>query len=865
MKILVCVFLLVPVVSIGQRISSDFENNDLTGWFQSDSGHWCISDADAISGIYSLGHCYDNGVSATDWITFFHQPVDPDNGTTRWDFTVRYTTDPSANNYWVVCLNDNCLPDTEGRLVNGLIIGINYLGNSDEIKVWEVHDGELECLLNTGFNWETNNLKNRNVRFSIQCSHDIGKLYLATSESDSFDLGNFWPKYSSNLNAFTLLYTYTMSNDRSLWFDDLILEAVFLEDQLPPCISYYSFIDAYTVEVGFSEPVLVRSDAPWCIEGIGCGTANTAMASVLEIEFSNPMEPGYSYLLELPEISDVYGNVPDAEASSMELYCPASYDIVISEILADPLPPVLLPEAEYVELFNAGTNSICVKDWLFSVNAGNVKIPCITLPPRTYLVLCDREHTVKFETNLNVAGIEDFPVLANSGAGITLQNRSGSLMHFINYDDSWYASPDKREGGWSLEIINPWTPCDGNSNWAESEDYTGGTPATENSVLSARTFDSSPELWRSALTETGSLMLYFSEPLDSTTACSVSYYTVNHSIGTPDRVIPAWPVADRVELIFNQQFEAGTEYTVSLSSDICDCSGNRMIQHSDSDFSIPEKADSSDVIINEILFDPDTDHNEFIELFNTSRATIDLKEYRILVGERGDSGNVLTLEYWPLRPGDYCLIARGYRGIDSPGKFEYPERILHVADMPRLPNAGITLYLTSAEGAVIDIAAYSPDWHHEILAESKGVSLERISASKSGLEHSNWQSASSDADYMTPAARNSQQLHILAENDFILQPETITPNSDGADEELVLLYRLDEVGYMGRILIFDIYGRICRILANGALFGSEGSYIFDGRDYSGSLVPTGYYIAYFEAYHRNGKRYATKKSFVVAH
>ncbi len=863
MKKLVYVFLIIPVVSLGQGISIDFEDGDLTEWIQSDSGHWCITDIEAISGSYSLMHCFDSEVAASEWIAFFHQPVELNDNTSLWQFTIRYSNNPSSNNNWAVFLSHNALPDHEGKLSDGLIIGVNYSGNSDEIIIWKIQNGTSECLLNTGFNWELDMPATKEAEFTLTGAEGVFNLLIGIEEEDAQDLGSFLFEDLQAINAFILYYKYTATYDMRLWFDDLLIEADFIPDTTSPSVDFISFIDPQTIEIGFSEPVCIYNEANWCIDGIGCSQTPTAPASSFEINFVNPMVPGHTYQLESPDIVDIYGNEPVWDENSLDLYYPAVYDIVITEIMADPSPGVLLPEAEYIELYNKSNKEICLKNWSFTANSRKVTLPGITVSPGSYLLLCDIDNLLQFDLDLYKAGLGNFPALTNSGAGLILQDRSGKLIHAVTYDDSWYTTTDKKEGGWSLEMINPWDACNGSDNWSESEDYRGGTPAAENSVYDVQTINPAPELWRAAVTDTGSLMLYFSEPLDSHTVSSVLYYSVDKSIGSPVQVLPAWPLTSRVELFFSEAFEPGTEYTINLTSDPSDCSGIRIEQPADLVFSVPEEADSSDIIINEILFDPAADQIEFIELFNTSDKTIDLKDYGLILSERNTTGKVITTDYWPLRPSEYCLIAGDYRGIDFPGKFEKAGKVIYMPDMPTLSNEGNNLFLQSKNERIIDVAAYSSEWHHEIVIETKGVSLERISHNGSGMVGSNWQSASSDAGYMTPAAPNSQYAGEISECNITLEPETITPNSDGRDDVMTICYELDNEGYMGRVLIFDINGKRCRILANGVLLGVSGCYIFDGRNEDGSVLPTGYYILFFEASHASGKQYIRKKAFVV--
>ena len=864
MKKLVYVFLLIPVVSLGQGITIDFEEGDLTEWIQSDAGHWCVSDIEPINGAFSLMHCFDNDVAATDWIAYVHKPVKMNDESSLWEFTIRYSHNPSSNNNWVVFLTYNTLPDDEKGLSDGLVLGVNYTGNSDEIMVWSVENSDAEILLNTGFNWEFDMPDEKEATFTLTYSEGVFYLQIDTGEQSSVDLGNFTSDGYSILNTFILYYKYTATYDRQLWFDDFRIEANFSMDTVPPAIDFLSVVDPYTLEIGFSEPVFFDNGANWCLEGIGCSQIQAIPASSYTISFANPMVSGHAYSFYLPELHDIYGNETVSDENSLEIYYPGVYDVVITEIMADPSPSVLLPETEYIELYNRSDQNICLKGWHFTANTRTAVLPEITLTSGSYVLLCDRDNMSLFDSNVFISGIEHFPALTNSGAGLILQDRSGKLIHAVAYNDDWYSTPDKKEGGWSLEMINTWDACNEYDNWTESEDYRGGTPASANSVSDMYSLDYTPELWRAADTDTGSLMLYFSEPLDSNKVYSQLYYSVDNNIGSPEKILPAWPLANRVELFFSKEFHPQTEYTVSLTSDLCDCSGKRIVQPAEMAFSVSEVADSSNIVINEILFDPEKGRNEFIELFNVSDKTIDLKGFSLILFDRNNTTRKITDEYWPLRPGEYGLITNDYKGIDSDAKFDKAERIILMPEMPALSNEGNTLFLQSADGRIIDRVQYSPDWHHEILVETKGVSLERISPVESGLLSYNWQSASSDAGYMTPAAINSQQ--ISESQNFILtiEPETISPNYDGLDDELSVCYQLDEEGYLGRIFVFDVQGKCCSTLANGNLLGISGCYTFDGRKEEGVVLPTGYYILYFEAYSTNGKQHRVKKAFVIA-
>lgn len=62
-------------------------------------------------------------------------------------------------------------------------------------------------------------------------------------------------------------------------------------------------------------------------------------------------------------------------------------------------------------------------------------------------------------------------------------------MNSIGHDNAI-----KEDGGWSLEMIDPSNPCQGDANWTASEDVSGGTPGEINSVFGENADDVPPML-----------------------------------------------------------------------------------------------------------------------------------------------------------------------------------------------------------------------------------------------------------------------------------------------------------------------------------------------------------------------------------
>lgn len=126
---------------------------------------------------------------------------------------------------------------------------------------------------------------------------------------------------------------------------------------------------------------------------------------------------------------------------------------------------------------------------------------------------------------------------------------------------------------------------------------------------------------------------------------------------------------------------------------------------SDSIFvSYPEKS----ILINEIMYDPLTGDQEWVEIINNSEFEINLYNWKILDNLedeiKGVEANIL------LNPGAYIVLGED----DISG-------ILFQDDFPGLNNSGDNLFLLDPVNKIIDNVIYVDDW-----GSGDGFSLERI-------------------------------------------------------------------------------------------------------------------------------------------
>ena len=163
------------------------------------------------------------------------------------------------------------------------------------------------------------------------------------------------------------------------------------------------------------------------------------------------------------------------------------FEVVITEIMADPLPVVGLPAAEFIELRNNSRRPLRLDGCRISdgVTTGIIGAG-VELPPDSLLILCPKSHALTFANLGRTAALNTFPSIDNDGDEIVLRSPEGVLIHAIRFNAADYRNPLKQAGGWSLEMIDPGFPCHGSDNWTASQDLQGGTPGRINCVAGSR-------------------------------------------------------------------------------------------------------------------------------------------------------------------------------------------------------------------------------------------------------------------------------------------------------------------------------------------------------------------------------------------
>ena len=543
------------------------------------------------------------------------------------------------------------------------------------------------------------------------------------------------------------------------------------------------------------------------------------------------------------------------------------FDVVITEIMADPAPAVNLPNAEYIEIKNLSSTAFYLNGWKVADASSAATInSSFILQPDSIAILCSTGNVSTFSAYGRAIGVTSFPSLDNDGDLLSLRSPQGRTIHAVNYSLDWYQNEVKKDGGWSLEMVDTKNPCGGKENWKASADGSGGTPGKKNSVDGVNNDVTAPKLIRSYSLDSTSIALLFDEPLDSLAATVVSNYSITNNIAIA-YALPQPPLFNCVVLKTVTPIRVQTVYTVGVSN-LKDCKGNPLSNNSKVRAGSAEETLPTDLVINEILFNPRPGAYDYVELYNRSNKIVDAN--KLYIANRSFTGALSSIKKlnevpFYLFPGDHVVVTEDAVSLRQQYLVQHPENLLVVSGLPSYPDDKGTVVINNSQGTVVDEVCYSEKWQFALMNNDEGVALERIDPNDSSQKQTNWHSAASTTGYGTPTYKNSQYKQSNTVNATIdISPKVFSPDNDGHDDIATIAYQVTEPGYVANVSIFDANGRMVRYLVKNALLGLKGSWNWDGLNENGQRLAIGTYIVFTEIFNLKGRKQQFKNTVVLA-
>lgn len=543
------------------------------------------------------------------------------------------------------------------------------------------------------------------------------------------------------------------------------------------------------------------------------------------------------------------------------------YDIVIDEIMADPSPQVGLPSNEWIELKNTTAAPVNLQNWRIGDASGQSgPMPNFTLQPDSFVIVCTGSAVAAMSVFGTTISVTSFPSLDNDGDQLFIKAANGTIIHAIAYTSGWYQNDLKKEGGWTLEMIDTKNPCAGISNWKAGVNTTGGTPGKKNSVDAANTDATAPQLKRAYTTDNATIILVYDEPVDSLSGATVSSYSIDGGLTLVSAASIA-PLFNQVQLKAATPLQANTVYNITANN-IKDCKGNMIGNANKVRVGLPEDAAAGEFIINEILFNPRSNAFDYVEFYNNSNKIFDAS--KLYIANRNSSGVISSIKAlstvpFYIFPGDYIVETEDADNLILQYLVKSPDHVLLISSPPSFPDDEGTVIALNFQGNIVDEVKYKDDWHFKLIDNTEGVALEKIDPGGQSQDAANWHSAASTAGYGTPTYKNSQY-KLLNSIDATIEliPKVFSPDNDGRDDIATIQYKVTEPGYIANITIFDASGRPVRNLVRNGTLGLEGYWNWDGLDDKGLKLPIGTYILLTEIFNLQGKKEKFKNAVVLA-
>ena len=489
-------------LSANAQISEGFDDGDFTN-----NPAWVGTDTNFTVNSSLQLQLNDVGSAATSYLSTTNSIID----SAEWQFYVKLSFSPSSQNFGRVYLVAD-QADLSSTSLNGYFIQLGESGSGDAIELYK-KNGSTETMLIAGnpgqISYSTNTLRVKVTR----TSSGVWNVYADTTGGTNFLAeGTATDASITTASYFGVLCTYTSSNATKFYFDDFYVGNIIV-DQTAPTVLSVNAIAADSLKIQYSETVSSISTINYGVDN-SIGSPVTAVAdvndpSVVYLTFTNSFVSGSYYNVSIVGIQDLAGNLMTDTTVNFSYYAPQTFDVVINEIMADPTPAVDLPEYEYVEIYNRSKFAIDLTGWTFTAGSTTKEIGSVSIDSNSYAILIDIDAAWLYTGYGTVIGVDAFPSITNDGQTLVLRNADGKMISTVSYTTDTYKDDAKKDGGWTLEQIDPNNPCGGDENWRASIGTKGGTPCTQNSVYSSNGDQTSPELNRISVIDSVNIQLFF--------------------------------------------------------------------------------------------------------------------------------------------------------------------------------------------------------------------------------------------------------------------------------------------------------------------------------------------------------------------
>ncbi|MBC7452059.1 MAG: lamin tail domain-containing protein [Cytophagales bacterium] len=604
-----------------------------------------------------------------------------------------------------------------------------------------------------------------------------------------------------------------------------------------------TFEDGQTLRIAFNKKIL-DTDIPIASPDLTIPFTTAVTDSILVLHFSTSVPAGmYTihfnrlYSTDLDTLSD---NTLTVEKKALYY----TGQIRITELMADPVPSYGLPETEFIELMNTSVAPLNLASYTIQDPTITCKLLPYILQPDSCLILCPKDGCSLYKKN-NCMELPCFPGLNNDADSIRLFADDTLLTDAFYYALKTLPSDYRKNGGYS--IVRSFMPeeCIIDYSTRFSNTSSGGTPGMKEAIPPYTTVTFETQF----ISDNSFMLTSNITGVLQDTACTLPSAIL--SINLINKGIqPKWMIqmADSIK--------SGTALHGMIHS-VKTCTGRLKQIEKDIVLIHPAMPLKGDVLINEILYNPYSGGVDFIELYNTTSAYIQLCSSHLYHRDAaGKLQHTLLADPLIIKPFSHLALTSDTSILFS----DYPNsdrmNCVHLNLFPSLPDEGGTLMFASAKDTM-DVIPYGDVLQNSLSRNTEGTSLEKINTNTSAFSSSNWTSSASGA---TPGYVNSQVYSSNADAAKPLRcdPCHVTTNLNGQNDFVLLQLTTHENQSFGSLSIYSLTGEKVSELCTNQLLANENTFQWNGQRAGKMLLPAGIYIAVAEWWLPDGRKYECK-------
>ncbi|MBN1111460.1 MAG: lamin tail domain-containing protein [Bacteroidales bacterium] len=829
-----------PFVSI--FLDEDFESYPT----KMSDGDWSISQVLPIAGNNSLKHnvVNDEGVSS---YCLDNSRVIVNSGDWNWSMDIKsgdWTVD--ANNCWFIELCDSSLEK--------IVIGVNYTGTDDMLNIWSVNNkGSVKKLLASSYKWQ----ESESARLNISLSrHGILNLYvdnLNDSKPQIF-VGQVENKWLQVIDSCILNYRFTEESASKLWVDNLRFSIFDLPAKIEKAIASSS-----ELRIEFNEAVDTSqfNDSCLLIDNVNI-EEYTWSNNLKDITVNwNSTIPGTKALAI--KFFDFGGNESDSVITVIKSKVPEFRDFSLSEIMYNPASG----QREFIEVYNNSNFTIDGSGCEIQVGDEFAGLTPKEIAPKSYSVIVS-------ESGLDWALQHGEPWITSNLPSLSAEGDivklicNNKLIDLTKYDGDFYNN--KTDKGFSLERVDLLNNSFTNDNWIQSRDSL--TVGSANSVSKSNPDIVAPSIIDFKIVDQKSLLLQFSEPIDTNIKTKI---IIESDVLQKPSVVEYTNDLSCCQITFQQSFDKGIFYNINVDPNITDWCGNKIVVDKNLKLFFSETPKINEVVINEILFNPYPDGDDFVEIYNNSDNIFDMSTLKLgTYNDDMELSSVIDFETNEkfIFPNEYIVLCPDIFNVQSFYSSSNDSLFVECNKFPSFNDNSGYVVLLNIDDVVIDEFSYSNNMHFAFIDNTEGVSLERINPLKPTNNKDNWHSAAQSVGFATPGLENSHyniDEETLIDKTISIDNKRFSPDNDGFEDRLEISYKVNSPDWRLTAKVYNSSGVFVARAFNGLSLSLQGKLYWDGMLDDYSRINAGIYFIVFSLYSEAGENEVYKEAFVAVY